>query len=88
MIYKFKRWMYLPYVTEVFINADTDKEAVETLTNLITSPFPLALPNLPACEAENSVSPFKIPKNVTDPVLNVPVVGVALLSLCPVKETD
>ena len=30
MIYKFKRWMYLPYVTEVFINADTDKEALET----------------------------------------------------------
>ena len=34
MIYKFKRWMYLPYVTEVFINADTDKEALETFREI------------------------------------------------------
>ena len=26
--------MYLPYVTEVFINADTDKEAVETFNQI------------------------------------------------------
>ena len=34
MIYKFKRWMYLPYVTEVFINANTDKEALETFNQI------------------------------------------------------
>ena len=34
MIYKFKRWMYLPYVTEVFINADTDQEALETFREI------------------------------------------------------
>ena len=26
--------MYLPYVTEVFINADTDKEALETFREI------------------------------------------------------
>ena len=31
MIYKFKRWIYVPAYTEVYITADTDKEALETL---------------------------------------------------------
>ena len=34
MLYKFKRWVYVPWVTEVFIVADTDKEAVEAMQNL------------------------------------------------------
>ena len=34
MIYKFKRWVYVPCVTEVFIVADTDKEALEAMENL------------------------------------------------------
>ena len=34
MIYKFRRWVYVPCVTEVFIVADTDKEATEAINNL------------------------------------------------------
>ena len=34
MIYKFKKWVYVPCVTEVFINADTDPQALETMKNL------------------------------------------------------
>jgi len=34
MIYKFRRWVYVPCVTEVFIVADTDKEAVEAMQNI------------------------------------------------------
>ena len=34
MIYKFRRWVYVPCVTEVFIVADTDKEALEAMENL------------------------------------------------------
>ena len=28
MIYKFRRWVYVPCVTEIFIVADTDKEGM------------------------------------------------------------
>ena len=34
MIYKFRKWVYVPCVTEVFINADTDPQALETMKNL------------------------------------------------------
>ena len=34
MIYKFKRWIYVPSVTEIFIVADTDKEALEANNSL------------------------------------------------------
>ena len=34
MIYKFKIWVYVPHVTEIYINADTDSQAVETLSNI------------------------------------------------------
>ena len=34
MIYKFKRWVYVPCVTEVYINADTDTQALETMNSL------------------------------------------------------
>ena len=34
MIYKFKRWVYVPCETEIFISADTDKEALEINNNL------------------------------------------------------
>ena len=29
MLYKFKRWVYVPVVTEVYIVANSDKEALE-----------------------------------------------------------
>ena len=34
MIYKFRRWVYVPCVTEIFISADTDREALEINNNL------------------------------------------------------
>ena len=34
MIYKFKRWVYVPCVTEVFISASTDLEALKINNNL------------------------------------------------------
>ena len=34
MIYKFRRWVYVPCVTEVFISANTDSEALEINKNL------------------------------------------------------
>ena len=34
MIYKFKRWVHVPCVTEVFIVADTDREALEAMQNI------------------------------------------------------
>ena len=34
MIYKFRRWVYVPCVTEVFIVADTYKEATEAIKSM------------------------------------------------------
>ena len=34
MIYKFRRWVYVPCVTEVNIVANTDKEALEANNSL------------------------------------------------------
>ena len=34
MIYKFRKWVYVPVVTEVYINADSDAQAVETINSL------------------------------------------------------
>ena len=34
MIYKFKVWVYIPHVTEIYINADTDTQSLETLESL------------------------------------------------------
>ena len=34
MIYKFRRWVYVPCVTEIFISAGTDKEALEINNSL------------------------------------------------------
>ena len=34
MIYKFKRWVYVPCVTEIFISADSDREALEINNSL------------------------------------------------------
>ena len=31
MIYKFKRWVILPAYTEIFINANSDQEALKIL---------------------------------------------------------
>ena len=34
MIYKFRIWVYKPYVTEIFINANSDTQAAETLNSI------------------------------------------------------
>jgi len=34
MIYKFRKWVYVPVVTEIYINADTDAQAVEIINKL------------------------------------------------------
>ena len=34
MIYKFHIWVYRPYVTEIYINADSDTQAAETLKSI------------------------------------------------------
>ena len=34
MIYKFKRWIYVPCVTEIFIVADTDQEAIKSMESI------------------------------------------------------
>ena len=34
MIYRFKIWVYQPYFTEIFINANSDTEAGETLNSI------------------------------------------------------
>ena len=35
MLYKFRRWVYVPCVTEIFIVAESDQEALEAINNLI-----------------------------------------------------
>ena len=34
MIYKVRIWVYVPHVTEIYINADSDTQAAETLNNI------------------------------------------------------
>ena len=34
MIYKFRRWVYVPCVTEVYIVANSDQEALKTSNSL------------------------------------------------------
>ena len=34
MIYKFRIWVYKPYITEIFINADSATQAAETLSGI------------------------------------------------------
>ena len=34
MLYKFRRWVYVPCVTEIFIVAESDQEALEAINNL------------------------------------------------------
>ena len=34
MIYKFRKWIWIPHVAEVYINADTDEEALQTMDNI------------------------------------------------------
>ncbi len=34
MIYKFKRWVAIPLVTEVYVVANSDTEALEAINNL------------------------------------------------------
>ena len=34
MIYKVRIWVYVPHVTEIYINADSDTQAGETLSGI------------------------------------------------------
>ena len=34
MLYKFRRWVYVPCVTEILIVAESDQEALEAINNL------------------------------------------------------
>ena len=34
MLYKFRRWVYVPCKTEVFIVADTDQEAIKSMESI------------------------------------------------------
>ena len=34
MLYKFRRWVYVPCVTEVFIVAESDQEAIKSMENI------------------------------------------------------
>ena len=34
MLYKFKRWVYVPCVTEVFIVAESDQEAIKSMERI------------------------------------------------------
>ena len=59
MIYKFRKWVYVPCVTEIFINADTDPEALETISKLRLESF-----NWKQCEMTNLKSTYEIVKDV------------------------
>ena len=39
MIYKFKKWVYIPCFTDIYINADSDPEAVSTVSKLQLDSF-------------------------------------------------
>ena len=59
MIYKFRKWVYVPHVTEIFITADTDKEAEETINKLRLESF-----NWKECPMTNLKMTYEIVKDV------------------------
>ena len=59
MIYKFRKWVYVPHVTEIFITADTDKEAEETIDKLRLESF-----NWTECPMTNLKMTYEIVKDV------------------------
>ena len=59
MIYKFRKWVYVPCVTEIFITADTDKEAEETINKLRLESF-----NWTECPMTNLKITYEIVKDV------------------------
>ena len=59
MIYKFRKWIYVPHVTEIFITADTDKEAEETINKLRLESF-----NWTECPMTNLKMTYEIVKDV------------------------
>ena len=59
MIYKFRKWVYVPHVTEIFITADTDKEAEETINKLRLESF-----NWTECPMTNLKITYEIVKDV------------------------
>ena len=59
MIYKFRKWVYVPHVTEIFITADTDKEAEETINKLRLESF-----NWTECPMTNLKMTYEIVKDV------------------------
>ena len=59
MIYKFRKWVYIPYETEIFITADTDKEAIETINKLRLESF-----NWKECPMTHLRTTYEIVKDV------------------------
>ena len=59
MIYKFRKWVYVPCVTEIFINADTDPEALETISKLRLESF-----NWKECPMTHFRTTYEIVKDV------------------------
>ena len=57
MIYKFRKWVYVPHVTEIYLNADNDSEAVLTINKLKLDSF-----NWQECPMTNIRTTYEIVK--------------------------
>ena len=57
MIYKFRKWVYVPHVTEIYVNADNDSEAVLTINKLKLDSF-----NWQECPMTNIRTTYEIVK--------------------------
>ncbi len=57
MIYKFRKWIYVPHVTEIYVNADNDSEAVSTINKLKLDSF-----NWRECPMTNIRTTYEIVK--------------------------
>jgi len=57
MIYKFRKWVYVPHVTEIYVNADNDSEAVSTINKLKLDSF-----NWQECPMTNIRTTYEIVK--------------------------
>jgi len=57
MIYKFRKWIYIPHVTEIYVNADNDSEAVLTINKLKLDSF-----NWQECPMTNIRTTYEIVK--------------------------
>ena len=57
MIYKFRKWVYVPHVTEIYVNDDNDSEAVSTINKLKLDSF-----NWQECPMTNIRTTYEIVK--------------------------